>query len=271
MNRILLLAAAALAASAGACAPNVRPLQPVMENGAVLAPQSETDAVVDRARVAGEMERERLAEERGSNEAAALAACTGRTCDAIARGEVALGMTEAQVLAATRTTAGAWESRGSGRALVMTGRDERSGPRDAVGEIAYLTLQNGAVRGITYREPQGFRTVATPADATLRGVATARAEALLREGDDFAARGDLAGALDRYDRADVLRADDPETTLRIARVLDKSLRPYEAELRYRMFLHQMELERIRVTGEAYARWAAAIAEARDRLVVLDRR
>ena len=77
--------------------------------------------------------------------------------------------------------------------------------------------------------------------------------------------------MDRYDRADVLRADDPETTLRIARVLDKSLRPYEAELRYRAFLHQMELERIRVTGEAYAKWAAAIAEARDRVVVLDRR
>jgi hypothetical protein len=271
MNRTLFLAAAALAASAGACTPSIRPLQPTMENGAVLAPQSETDELVDRVRAEGEIQRGRLAEERGRNEAAALAGCSGRTCDAIARGEVALGMSESQVLAATRTTAEAWESRGSGRGMVMAGRDERSGPRDAVGEIAYLTLQNGAVRGITYREPQGFRTVAAPADATLRGVAAARAEALLREGDDFAARGDLAGALDRYDRADVLRADDPETTLRIARTLDKSLRPHEAELRYRMFLHQMELERIRVTGEAYAKWAAAIAEARDRVVVLDRR
>jgi hypothetical protein len=271
MNKTTLLAAAALAASAGACTPSIRPLQPVMENGAVLAPQSATDEAVDRARAEGEVQRERLAGERGRNEAAALAGCSGRTCDAIARGEVALGMSEAQVLAATRTTAEAWDSRGSGRGMVMTGRDERSGPHDAVGEIAYLTLQNGAVRGITYREPQGFRTVSTPGDATLSGVAAARAEALLREGDDFAARGDLAGALDRYDRADVLRADDPETTLRIARVLDKSLRPYEAELRYRMFLHQMELERIRVTGEAYAKWAAAIAEARDRVVVLDRR
>ncbi len=271
MRKTPLLAAAALAVSAGACTPGIRPLQPVMENGAVLAPQRETDELVDRARAEGETLRGRLADERGRNEAAALAGCSGRTCDAIARGEVALGMSESQVLAATRTTAEAWDSRGSGRGRVMTGRDERSGPRDAVGEIAYLTLQNGAVRGITYREPQGFRAVAAPADATLRGVAAARAEALLREGDDFAARGDLAGALDRYDRADVLRADDPETTLRIARTLDKSLRPYEAGLRYRMFLHQMELERIRVTGEAYARWAAAIAEARDRVVVLDRR
>ncbi len=271
MKKIAFLAAAALAASAGACAPHLRPLQPVMENGAVLAPQSETDEVVDRARAEGEAQRGRLAESRGRNEAAALAGCSGRACDAIARGEVALGMTEAQVLAATRTTPEAWDSRGSGRGAVMTGRGDGAGPHDAVGEIAYLTLQNGAVRGITYREPQGFRTVSTPADATLGGVAAARAEALLREGDDFAARGDLAGALDRYDRADVLRADDPETTLRIARALDKSLRPYEAELRYRTFLHQMELERIRVTGEAYARWAAAIAEARDRLVVLDRR
>lgn len=268
MNKTPILAAA-LAVSAGACAPTVRPLQPVFDNGTVLA--SRTDEVVDRARAEGEMERERLSEQHARSAAVALAGCTGRTCDAIARGEVTLGMSEAQVLAATRTTAEAWDARGGGRGRVMTGRGEGAGPSDAVGEIAYLTFQDGAVRGITYREPQGFRTVGTPADATLRGVAAARAEALLREGDDFAARGDLAGALDRYDRADVLRGDDPETTLRIARALDKSLRPYEAALRYRAFLHQMELERIRVTGEAYTRWAAAIAEARDRVVVLDRR
>ncbi|HEX2187581.1 MAG TPA: hypothetical protein VHG51_01725, partial [Longimicrobiaceae bacterium] len=173
--------------------------------------------------------------------------------------------------AATRTTGAAWETRGSGRAAVMSGSGDGRGPSDAVGEIAWVALRDGAVRSITYREPQGFRTVSEPADATRRGVAAARAEALLRQGDDHAAGGELALALDRYDRADVLRPDDPETTLRIARTLDKALRPYEAQLRYRMFLHQMEMERIRVTGEAYARWAAAIAEARDRVVVLDRR
>jgi hypothetical protein len=269
MNRNSILTLAALAATAGACSPTIRPLQPVFENGAVLT--STTDEEVALARAEGAAERERIAEDRGRAEAAAFATCTGRTCDALARGEVTLGMTEAQVLAATRTSGAAWDVRGSGRARVMTGRGEGAGPGDAVGEIAYLALQDGVVRGITYREHQGYRTVSSPADATLRGTAAARAEALLREGDEHAARGDLAAALDRYDRADVLRGDDPETTLRIARTLDKALRPYEAQLRYRMFLHQMELERIRVTGEAYARWAAAIAEARDRIVVLDRR
>ncbi|HEX2091773.1 MAG TPA: hypothetical protein VHG28_05190 [Longimicrobiaceae bacterium] len=261
--------AAALALTAAACGPNLHPLRPVMANGEVLP--SRTDEVVDRARASGEAERARLAEQRDRVDAAALAGCTGRTCDAIARGEVELGMTEAQVLAATRTTAAAWETRGSGRAVVMTGRFESDAPTDAVGEITYLTLQNGVVRGITYREPHGFRTVSSPADATLQGRAAAQAEALLREGDDFAVRGDLRGALDRYDRADVLRPGDPETTLRIARALDKALRPYEALIRYQMFLHQMELERIRATGEAYGHLAAAIAQARERVVVLERR
>lgn len=267
MRNTTILAAALLVAVG--CGPRVRPLQPVMENGAVLT--SRSDELVDAARADGDAQRERLAGQRGDALAAALSGCSGAACDAVARGEVSLGMSEVQVYAATRTTAAAWDTRGSGRASVMTGRGEGAGPADAVGEIAFLTLQDGAVRGITYREPQGFRTVSTPADATLRGVAAARAEALLREGDDFAASGDLAAALDRYDRADVLRGDDPETTLRIARVLDKSLRPYEAAVRYRMFLHQMELERIRASGDAYATWAAAIAEARGRVVVLERR
>jgi tetratricopeptide (TPR) repeat protein len=133
-----------------------------------------------------------------------------------------------------------------------------------------VTLEGGRVRSITYREPQGLRLVASAADAGPEARNRARAEALLREGDDLAAAGDFVRALDRYDRADVI-APGPETSLRIARALDKQLRPMESAIRYRLFLHQLELERIRAHGEAYAHWAAAIAEARDRIVVLDRR
>jgi hypothetical protein len=69
----------------------------------------------------------------------------------------------------------------------------------------------------------------------------------------------------------VIDASNPETTLRIARALDKQLRPYEAAIRYRLFLHQLELERINAYGQAYAHLYAAAAEARDRIVVLERR
>lgn len=261
--------AAALVLAAAACGPNIRPLQPVFPNGAVLPTRSAE--VVDDARAAGEAERARIAEQRAREEGAALAACAGSVCDALTRGEVALGMTEAQVLAATRTTAAAWEARGGGRTRVMTGRSDAAGPEDAVGRLAFVTLQDGRVRAYTYQEPQGFRTVSSPADATLRGEAAARADALLREGDAFTIRGDLDGALDRYDRADVLRPGHPETTLRIARTLDKALRPLEALMRYQQFLHGMELERIRAHGEAWGHMAEAIAHARERVIVLEKR
>ena len=67
-------------------------------------------------------------------------------------------------------------------------------------------------------------------------------EMLLREGDDLVARGDFNGALNRYDRAQVLRMNDPIVDYRIATVLDKQLRPIEAQIRYQLFLHKLELE-----------------------------
>jgi tetratricopeptide (TPR) repeat protein len=93
---------------------------------------------------------------------------------------------------------------------------------------------------------------------------------LLREGDDLVARGEFNMALNRYDRAHVLRPGDPEVEYRIATVLDKQLRPIEALIRYRLFLHQLELERIQATGEAYGHLASAIAHARERVIVLER-
>jgi hypothetical protein len=267
--RSISILAVALALSAAACGPRVRPIQPTMDNGEFV--QLRGDDAVARARVDGEMERERLAAQRAEAAATAASRCVGAVCEALGRGELALGMDEVQVLAATGTTYDAWTVRGDGAAAVMIPEAVNRGPRDAVGELVSVALRNGRVSSYTYREPQGFRTVTTAFDATSTGRASAQADALLRQGDDYAAAGDLGRALDRYDRADIIRPGDPETTLRIATTLDKSLRPIEAALRYRMFIHQMELELIGARGEAAARIAEAITRAQERIVVIERR
>jgi hypothetical protein len=264
MKQISIAALALLAA----CGPRIQQIRPIQANGATIP--SHTEETVDRARAQGDAERERLAGERRQNEAAALASCAGATCDAIARGELALGMTQAQVLAATRSGDAAWESRGGGRLTTLVARDEDRLPSDRVAPVAYVTLEDGRVRSYAYQEPEGVRLVANAADASQAGRSRARAAALLREGDDFAARGNFQAALDRYDRADVLDANNPETTLRIARALDKQLRPYEATIRYRLFLHQLELEKIRAQGDAYAHLYQAAIVAQQRIVVLER-
>jgi hypothetical protein len=260
-------AAAALALTA-ACGPRMQPIRPVIENGGSVP--SQVDHTVARANAAGNAQRARIAES-ADNIAAAASACSGSVCAAMARGELAVGMTEAQVMAATGTTPEAWEARGGGSVRTLASRFPDQAPHDAVSEVAMVTMDGGRVRSYTYREPQGLRLVSSTADAGRDAQAAARADALLRQGDDFALRGDFVRALDRYDRADVIRPNDPETTLHIARALDKQLRPIEARLRYLMFLHQMELETIRVQGEAYGHLAAAIAEARERVVVLEHR
>jgi hypothetical protein len=265
MRRIPVAAVLLLAA---ACAPRMQPVRAVQPNGAIVP--STADESVERAHAEGRAERDRVAAEHDQTVARALQACSGAACETIARGELAVGLTRDQVLAATHTSAAAWEERGGGFVTTLTPRDEGRGPRDAVAEVAYVTLENGRVRSYAYREPQGVRLVASPADATPAAQARARADALRREGDEFALAGDFRRALDRYDRADVIVPGDPETTLRIARALDKQLRPYEAIIRYRLFLHQLEMERIRAYGEVYANVAAAIAEARSRIIVLER-
>jgi hypothetical protein len=97
------------------------------------------------------------------------------------------------------------------------------------------------------------------------------ADEMLRQGDEYTAAGRLDLALERYDQADILRPDHAQTNLRIAQVLDKQLRPVEAVLRYRLFIHQLELERLRAEGEVAANIAEAIARAHERIVVLERR
>lgn len=261
--------AALLTLAVAACGPRIRPVQPIMDNGQILP--SRADETIERARVDGEIERERLADERAHTAATALATCVGAVCEAVRRGEVAIGMNEAQVLSATGTTRGAWDVRGDVVATVMTPHTANRGPRDAVGEVVSVAMQDGRVTGYTYREPQGFRTVTSAMDATAAGRAAAQADALLREGDDFVLTGDLGRALDRYDRADIIRPNHPETTLRIATTLDKSLRPLEALMRYQLFVHQMQLELIGARGEAAARIAEAITRAQERIIILERR
>src|SRR3981081_2238722 len=52
--------------------------------------------------------------------------------------------------------------------------------------------------------------------------------------------------------------------------IKKLLRQLEAELRYHLFLHQLELQKIEAVGNANAKLADAIVRARQRLIVLER-
>ena len=147
-------------------------------------------------------------------------------------------------------------------------RDAAAAPRDAVAPLAIVQLAGGAVASLTYREPQGLRTVSTAADADNANLA--RAAALTHEGDAMAAAGDFTAALERYDRASVVNRADAELQYKMATALEKLLRPREAELRYRLFLHQLELETIAAHGEANAKLAGAMMAARERLIVLEK-
>jgi Flp pilus assembly protein TadD len=177
-------------------------------------------------------------------------------------------MNEAQVLAATRTTADAWTVRRSGGVAVLAPREAESAPRDAVSPVALVQIADGRVASVTYSEPQGLRTVSSAAD--VGNANRARAEALVKEGDALAAAGDFTGALERYDRASVVDRADPMLEYKMATSLDKLLRPREAELRYTLFLHRLELEKIEAVGNANAKLAEAIAQARQRVIVLEK-
>lgn len=269
MRRIAFAAAglAALTATA-ACAPRMNRVRQIQPNGAIV--RSTQDDDIARARDEGAGEHARITAEQDQVVGRALADCTPMLCNAIARGELAVGMTREQVMATTKSGSAAWEERGGGGISTLTPREGTRAPHDVLGEVAFVTLQGGRVQGYAYREPQGVRLVSSAADATPQGAARARAEALLREGDEMALAGDFDRALNRYDRADIISPNDPETTLRIARALDKQLRPYEAMIRYQLFLHQLEIDRIHAYADLYARYGAAVAEARSRILVLER-
>lgn len=262
-SHVLLLGVLALAA----CAPKRVHEDPIMKNGDRVEP---VDDMVATTRTQNTRHSSELTKARDSVTANALANCQPAICTAIARGEIVMGMTEQQVLAATRTTEAAWATRDAGGATVMVPASAMNAPRDVGGEVVLIQLAGGNVSSYSYREAQGVRVVANPRDATTAGRASALAEMLLREGDDLVARGDFNGALNRYDRAQVLRANDAHIDYRIATVLDKELRPVEALVRYQLFLHKLELEKIKAEGEANAQLATAIAYAKERIIVLEK-
>lgn len=260
-------AAVLLLVALAACAPKRIHEEPIIQQGDRVRP---ADAQVAAMANETAMERARLENTRDSLTAVALATCQGDICTAVNRGEVMLGMNEAQVMAATHSTGYAWSIRDAGNATVLVPRSLDSPPRDVVADLAMVQLRDGQVMMYSYREAQGIRVVSTPQDATTQGRANALADMLIREGDDYTARGDLQAALDRYDRADVLRPNDPELTYRIATTLDKALRPVEALIQYQLFLHQMELEKIQAYGDVYAKMADAMVQARQRVIILEK-
>lgn len=209
--------------------------------------------------------------QRDSIFAAAVQGCAAEICAALTRGEVSLGMSDTQLYAATRTTPDAWSVRRSGDAAILVPARADVGPRDLVAPIAMVQMQGNRVAMLTYSEPQGMRVVARASDATAAAQNRATADALVRDGDQLVASGQLDLALDRYDRASILVPADASLNYRIATVLDKQLRPIEALMRYQRFLQQMELERINAYGDAYAKQAEAIAHARERVIVLEKR
>lgn len=250
----------------GACASRVRE-RPILVNGDRVPG---TDSVVAAAAARGDAARARLVAQADSVRQVAMSTCAGATCAALARGEVALGMNDAQVMTASRTTPAAWTVRVAGPATVMTPRSYAQPPRDAAGELAMVQLQSGGVSMITYRERQGLRLVAAPEDTTATARGRVLAAQLAREGDDFVSSGNRDLALDRFDRALLLNPDDAILQYKVASLLDLQLRPVEALMRYQRFLQQLELERIEARGTANAQLAEAIARAQQRIVILRR-
>ncbi len=202
--------------------------------------------------------------------ALAIRGCAAGICDAIGRGEIILGMTPDQVMAASRTGPQAWVQRRFDGFGTMVPASPNASPYDRVGQVMVVQLDRGASAVVSRRGPQGIMVVSTPQDQTTQARARAQAEALVREGDDLVAANDMAGALNRYDRASVLDPDQPEIEYKAARLLDLQLRPQEALMRYQRFLLSMDLERIRAQGEASAAMAEAIALAQQRIVILQR-
>lgn len=267
MSLIRLPLVAAVVLAAAACGPRRIHEEPIIEVGDRILPP---DGTIQQMH-AGALERRGMIEnERDSIAAIATSGCAPAMCSAIARGEITLGMSLDQVMAATRTTLHAWTVRDAGGATVVVPRTLTAAPRDIVGGVGMVQLTGGRVGSITYREPQGLRVVDAPAGATPEARVAARASALVREGDDLIAAGSFDAALNRYDRALVLVPNDASLQYKTAQILDQRLRPVEALMRYQRFLHQMEIERISAQGEANAKMAEAIARARERVIVLEK-
>jgi tetratricopeptide (TPR) repeat protein len=264
---IAVMAAAVVALSA--CnGPRVVQESPVLVTGDRV-PLSDDIIAAEREREAfGRAERQALHD---SVTTAAVASCQPAICDAIGRGEVALGMTPAQVMAASRSEPGAWSIRRAAGGVVMTPASLESMPADALGPLAIVQFDGERVSSVARRDRTGLRVERLPSDTTREARSAALTAAIVREGDDFVAAGDRVRALERYDRALVLSPEDAMLNYKVAQLLDQQLRPVEALMRYQKFLLSLELQRIEATGAANAQLAEAIALAQQRIVVLDRR
>ncbi len=261
---VLLGAAVLLAACNG---PRRVRERPIMTNGDRTPSQ---DRIIARAGADGYSDNAMLTQSRDSVYAKAVATCRGTICASVVKGEISLGMTLAQAMAATRTAPAAWTIRESGAATVMVPRVLGNSPRDATGEVVMVQFDDERVNAVSYRETQGIRVVSSSADTTTDGRATAMADALIREGDQFNAAGDRVRALDRYDRALAMKRADAMLEYKVATMLDLQLRPVEAQIRYKRFLQSLEIEQIRARGDANAQLADAIARAQQRLIILER-
>lgn len=239
----------------------------IMRNGQRV-PDSDARIAAARDRVGGDQAG--TAYTRDSIMAAAMTGCTPNVCAAVTRGEVALGMNEAQLMASTRTTPAAWSIRHSGDAVVFTPAMQGQPAHDMVAAVAMVQLDGGRVASYAYSEPTGMRIVQQPADASAAARSMAAGRALVDQGDQLVASGNADLALARYDQASILLPNDATVQYKIATLLDQQLRPIEAVMRYQRFLHQMELERISAVGDAYAKQAEAIAHAKERIIILEK-
>ena len=256
-----------LAFALAACAPYPQRVNesPVMVNGdKVPAADASTSAPMVAA------DRDAMKAAMDSVYGVATAGASGAMRESIARGEVTIGMSEAQVFAATRTTPSAWVARRHGGSAVLVPASIAASPKDKLGEMVMVQMDGGRAAVLSRRGPQGLMVASAPQDATAQAQAKAAATALIREGDDLVASNDLAGALNRYDRASVLDPESGEVQYKAARLLDLQLRPQEALMRYQRFLLSMDIERIRAQGDASAKMAEAIAMAQQRIVILQK-
>ena len=256
-----------LAFALAACAPYPQRVneRPVMVNGdRVPAVDASTAAPMVAA------DREAMKAAMDSVYGVATAGASTAVRESIARGEVTIGMNEAQLFAATRTTPSAWVVRRNNGSAVLVPASLSGMPKDKLGEMVMVQMDGGRAAVLSRRGPQGIMVASKAQDASAQAQAKESAGLLIREGDDLVASNDLAGALNRYDRASVLDPEAGEVQYKAARLLDLQLRPQEALMRYQRFLLSMDIERIRAQGDASAKMAEAIAMAQQRIVILQK-
>ena len=89
--------------------------RPIMTNGERTPSQ---DRIIAGAAANGYSDNSMLTQSRDSIYAKAVATCRGTICASVVKGEISLGMTPSQAMAATRTAPAAWTVREIGRAHV---------------------------------------------------------------------------------------------------------------------------------------------------------